>query len=105
MTNPSNTNGPSGDLKQDVEQAFGSLDAMKEKFNAAAAGKKTCIFYPVEHRRGTTNMVPCLIPLLTHTMSTWHELQSPYATWVWWMPVEKSCFLQLRISQGARISV
>jgi Fe-Mn family superoxide dismutase len=39
MTNPSNTNGPSGDLKQDVEQAFGSLDAMKEKFNAAAAGR------------------------------------------------------------------
>lgn len=39
MTNPSNTNGPNGDLKQDVEQAFGSLDAMKEKFNAAAAGR------------------------------------------------------------------
>jgi len=39
MTNPSNTNGPSGDLKQDVEQAFGSLDEMKTKFNTAAAGR------------------------------------------------------------------
>ena len=38
MTNPSSTSGPHGELKEAVEQAFGSLDAMKEKFNAAAAG-------------------------------------------------------------------
>jgi superoxide dismutase len=39
MSNPSSTGGPSGSLKQAVEEAFGSVDAMKEKFNAAAAGR------------------------------------------------------------------
>lgn len=39
MTNPSSTSGPHGELKQAVEEAFGSVDAMKEKFNAAAAGE------------------------------------------------------------------
>ncbi|GAB4819061.1 hypothetical protein N2152v2_006107 [Parachlorella kessleri] len=39
MTNPSSTSGPHGELKEAVEQAFGSVDAMKEKFNAAAAGR------------------------------------------------------------------
>jgi len=39
MTSPSNTNGPSSDLKSAIDSAFGSLDAMKEKFNAAAAGR------------------------------------------------------------------
>lgn len=36
MTNPSNTGGPGGELKQAIESTFGSVDAMKEKFNAAA---------------------------------------------------------------------
>jgi len=39
MTNPSNTNGPQGDVKAQIEAAFGSVDAMKEKFNAAAAAR------------------------------------------------------------------
>lgn len=39
MCNPSSTGGPSGTLKQAIEEAFGSVDAMKEKFNAAAAGR------------------------------------------------------------------
>lgn len=39
MCNPSSTAGPSGSLKQAIEQEFGSVDAMKEKFNAAAAGR------------------------------------------------------------------
>ena len=39
MTNPSNTNGPSSDVKSAVESAFGSVDEMKTKFNAAAAGR------------------------------------------------------------------
>ncbi|KFM24102.1 Superoxide dismutase [Mn], mitochondrial [Auxenochlorella protothecoides] len=36
MTNPSNTSGPGGKLKQAIEASFGSVDALKEKFNAAA---------------------------------------------------------------------
>ncbi|KAL6779551.1 MSD1 [Auxenochlorella protothecoides x Auxenochlorella symbiontica] len=36
MTNPSNTSGPGGELKQAIEASFGSVDALKEKFNAAA---------------------------------------------------------------------
>ncbi|EFJ40467.1 superoxide dismutase [Mn] [Volvox carteri f. nagariensis] len=39
MTNPSNTNGPSGAAKEAIEAAFGSVDEMKTKFNAAAAGR------------------------------------------------------------------
>ncbi|GLC35653.1 hypothetical protein PLESTB_000002400 [Pleodorina starrii] len=39
MTNPSNTNGPSGAVKEAIETAFGSVDEMKTKFNAAAAGR------------------------------------------------------------------
>lgn len=39
MTNPSNTNGPSSEVKSAVESAFGSVDEMKTKFNAAAAGR------------------------------------------------------------------
>ena len=39
MCNPSSTAGPSGSLKQAIEEDFGSVDAMKEKFNAAAAGR------------------------------------------------------------------
>ncbi|KAG2426943.1 hypothetical protein HXX76_012728 [Chlamydomonas incerta] len=39
MTNPSNTNGPSGDVKAAIEASFGSVDEMKAKFNAAAAGR------------------------------------------------------------------
>ncbi|KAG2500566.1 hypothetical protein HYH03_001336 [Edaphochlamys debaryana] len=39
MTNPSNTNGPMGDLKAAIEADFGSVDEMKTKFNAAAAGR------------------------------------------------------------------
>lgn len=39
MTNPSNTNGPSSEVKSAVESAFGSVDEMKAKFNAAAAGR------------------------------------------------------------------
>lgn len=36
LTNPSNTAGPGGELKQAIESEFGSIDAFKEKFNAAA---------------------------------------------------------------------
>jgi Fe-Mn family superoxide dismutase len=39
MTNPSNTNGPSAELKAAIDGAFGSLDEAKSKFNAAAAGR------------------------------------------------------------------
>ena len=39
MCNPSSSAGPSGTLKQAIEETFGSVDAMKEKFNAAAAGR------------------------------------------------------------------
>ncbi|KAK9829030.1 hypothetical protein WJX72_003498 [[Myrmecia] bisecta] len=39
MTSPSNTNGPSGELKAAIESAFGSVDEMKNKFNAAAAAR------------------------------------------------------------------
>lgn len=39
MTNPSNTNGPSSEVKSAVESAFGSVDEMKNKFTAAAAGR------------------------------------------------------------------
>lgn len=38
MTNPASTSGPHGELKQAVEEAYGSVDAFKDKFNAAAAG-------------------------------------------------------------------
>ena len=38
MCNPSSTGGPAGELKEAIESTFGSVDAMKEKFNAAAAG-------------------------------------------------------------------
>lgn len=39
MTAPSNSNGPSAELKSVIDSAFGSVDTMKEKFNAAAAGR------------------------------------------------------------------
>lgn len=39
MCNPSSTGGPCGSLKEAIESSFGSVDAMKEKFNAAAAGR------------------------------------------------------------------
>lgn len=39
MANPSNTNGPSSEVKSAVESEFGSIDEMKTKFNAAAAGR------------------------------------------------------------------
>jgi Fe-Mn family superoxide dismutase len=39
MTAPSNTNGPSAELKAAIDASFGSLDEMKAKFNAAAAGR------------------------------------------------------------------
>ena len=47
MTNPSNSNGPSADLKEAIDSSFGSLDELKTKFNAAAAsrfGKKLLTF-------------------------------------------------------------
>ena len=39
MTNPSNTNGPSSEVKSAIESAFGSVDEMKTKFNAAGAAR------------------------------------------------------------------
>lgn len=39
MTAPSNSNGPQGASKLAIEEAFGSVDEMKSKFNAAAAGR------------------------------------------------------------------
>ena len=39
MTNPSNTNGPSSALKEAIDSSFGSLDELKTRFNAAAAGR------------------------------------------------------------------
>ena len=39
MCNPSSTGGPSGELKQAVEAAFGSVEGMRDKFNAVAAAR------------------------------------------------------------------
>lgn len=39
LTNPSNTNGPSSDVKSAIESAFGSVDELKTKFNAAGAAR------------------------------------------------------------------
>ena len=39
MTNPSNSNGPSSELKSAIDSSFGSLDELKTKFNAAAAAR------------------------------------------------------------------
>jgi Fe-Mn family superoxide dismutase len=39
MTGPTNSNGPSEELKTAVDASFGSLDELKAKFNAAAAGR------------------------------------------------------------------
>ncbi|KAK9819499.1 hypothetical protein WJX81_007959 [Elliptochloris bilobata] len=36
MTGPTDSNGPSADLKAAIDSAFGSFEAFKEKFNAAA---------------------------------------------------------------------
>ena len=36
---PARGQGPSGELAQAIDSAFGSLDALKEKFNAAGAGQ------------------------------------------------------------------
>ena len=38
MAPPASSNGPSAELKGAIEAAFGSVDEMKAKFNAAAAG-------------------------------------------------------------------
>jgi len=37
MTNPSSTGGPSGQVKEAIDAAFGSVDEMKGNFNKAAA--------------------------------------------------------------------
>lgn len=39
MGKSSDNNGPSSDLKGAIDSAFGSLDELKTKFNAAAAGR------------------------------------------------------------------
>mmetsp|Transcript_24543 Transcript_24543/g.68311 ORF Transcript_24543/g.68311 Transcript_24543/m.68311 type:complete len:208 (+) Transcript_24543:95-718(+) len=39
MAAPGSTNGPSDALKAKIDESFGSLDEMKAKFNAAAAGR------------------------------------------------------------------
>ena len=39
MTNPSNTNGPTSEVKSAIDSAFGSVDEMKTKFNAAGAAR------------------------------------------------------------------
>lgn len=39
MGAPSDTNGPSAELKAALDASFGSSDEMKAKFNAAAAGR------------------------------------------------------------------
>jgi len=39
MGKPGDNNGPSSDLKSAISDSFGSLDEMKAKFNAAAAGR------------------------------------------------------------------
>lgn len=39
LGNPSSTNGPSGALKGAVDADFGSLDALKNKFNSVAASR------------------------------------------------------------------
>jgi Fe-Mn family superoxide dismutase len=39
LTGPTNTNGPSAELKAAIDGKFGSFDQMQTKFNAAAAGR------------------------------------------------------------------
>ena len=39
MGKASDNNGPSGEVKSAIDSAFGSMDEMKSKFNAAAAGQ------------------------------------------------------------------
>lgn len=39
MAAPGSTNGPSDELKKKIDASFGSIDEMKNKFNAAAAGR------------------------------------------------------------------
>jgi len=39
MGKPGDNNGPSSDLKSAIDKSFGSLDEMKAKFNAVAAGR------------------------------------------------------------------
>lgn len=39
MAAPTESNGPSAELKSAIDSSFGSLDEMKAKFNAAAAGR------------------------------------------------------------------
>lgn len=39
MCGPTDSNGPSADLKSAIESSFGSVDEMKSKFNAAAAAR------------------------------------------------------------------
>ena len=39
MGKSSDNNGPSSEVKSAIDSAFGSMDEMKNKFNAAAAGQ------------------------------------------------------------------
>lgn len=39
MAKPGSDNGPSAELKEAIDAAFGAVDEMKTKFNAAAAGR------------------------------------------------------------------
>jgi Fe-Mn family superoxide dismutase len=39
MCNPSSTGGPAGELKEAMESAFGSVDAFRDQFGKAAAGR------------------------------------------------------------------
>ncbi len=39
LASPGSNNGPSAELKAQIDASFGSLDALKDKFNAAAAGR------------------------------------------------------------------
>lgn len=39
MGKPGDNNGPSADLKAAIADSFGSIDELKNKFNAAAAGR------------------------------------------------------------------
>ncbi len=39
MTGPTDSNGPSSALKAGIDEAFGSMEAFKDKFNAAATSR------------------------------------------------------------------
>ncbi len=42
LTSPSNTNGPSAELKAAIDESFGSLDEMKTKFNQVCGYGSVC---------------------------------------------------------------